>query len=441
MKHIPTILIFLLGFMLSSQNTISGTFSPAEDFNWLIAYRLKPGGQAYIADTAIKEGAFTLTIPENSNPGTYRLVYAVPQDEFYFDVVYTGKEAIKLNFDLENGVSFESSEENKLFLSYFQEINKKEQQLVDFYAAGSKNEKTFWEITEALKTTQTTYEKKAENLFVQKFISANRGYVPEMLVPKEDYIKGKKATYFTHLPFNDTDLQASDFLVDKALNYVLTALPSQLASAADIEEVLKENVAALAEQLKGLPDDYQFYLYYKIWEQTTANSLHQVSDLLLNTYMTPRAQSIDQMKLLDEMAAKNRLRVGAVAPDLEWVDDTSVKKLSTVQGAEQYLIVFWSSTCGHCLKELPALHKELKTKPTVKVIAVGLENDELTWKPESAKLGDFEHAIALGRWDSEYAKLYDIHKTPTYYILDRDKKILAKPENDKEVVRFLEENE
>ncbi len=441
MKQTFTLLVFFLGMLLHSQNTISGTFSPAEEFNWLIAYHLKPGGQAYIADTAIKDGTFTLNIPENSKVGTYRLVYAVPQDEFYFDVLYTGKEAIELNFDLDNGVSFISSEENKLFLSYFQDINRNEQQLVDFYTAGSNDQATFQEITTALETTQATYEKKAENLFSQKFIIANRGYVPETLTAKQDYIKNKKEAYFAHIKFDDTDLQASDFLIDKALNYVFTALPSELGSLTDIKGVLKDNVATLASHLEELPDAYQFYVFHKIWEQTAANNLNEVSDLLLNTYMTPKAHSIDHMKLLDEIAAKNRLRVGAIAPELEWVDDTTVKRLSTLEGAEHYLLVFWSSTCGHCLKELPALHKELKTKPTVKVIAVGLENDERTWKPESAKLDDFEHAISLGRWESEYAKLYDIHSTPTYYVLDEDKRILAKPENDTEVVRFFEEHE
>ncbi len=440
MKHPLSIIAFFIGLTLCSQNTISGTFSPAEDFSWLIAYHLKPGGQAYIADTAIKDGVFTLTIPENSKTGTYRLVYAVPQDEFYFDVLYTANEAIELNFDLNNGVSFTSSEENKLFLSYFQDINKSEQQLVDFYAVGSNNTTTFQRITKALKTTQAAYEKRSENLYAQKFIVANRGFIPETLTTKQDFIKNKKAAYFTHLKFDDPDLQASDFLVDKALNYVFTALPSELGSSTDIEEVLKENVTTLAMRLVELPEDYQFYIFHKIWEQTAANGLNQVSDFLLNSHMTPKAHSIDNMKLLDEIEVKNRLRLGAVAPEIEWVDDTVVKKLSTSEGAEHYLIVFWSSTCGHCLKELPALQKELKTKTAVKVIAVGLENDELTWKPESAKLNDFEHAIALGRWDSEYAKLYDIHKTPTYYILDKDKRILAKPESDKEVVAFLKEN-
>lgn len=100
-------------------------------------------------------------------------------------------------------------------------------------------------------------------------------------------------------------------------------------------------------------------------------------------------------------------------------------------------LVFWSSKCSHCLKELPALHKELKKHPSTKVIAIGLEDDETTWKPESTKLANFEHVLALGRWENEYAKLYDAYRTPSYYLLDKDKRIVAKPESDREVVDFL----
>jgi len=72
------------------------------------------------------------------------------------------------------------------------------------------------------------------------------------------------------------------------------------------------------------------------------------------------------------------------------------------------------------------------------VIAVGLEDNEMTWRLESEKLSNFEHAIALGKWESSYANLYDVHATPAYFILDSDKRIIAKPESDKDVVEFLE---
>ena len=82
--------------------------------------------------------------------------------------------------------------------------------------------------------------------------------------------------------------------------------------------------------------------------------------------------------------------------------------------------------------------KELKKFNTLKVIAIGLEDDEINWKQVSATLPDFNHAIALGRWDSEYAKTFNIQSTPTYFILDSEKRFIAKPASDIEVIEFLE---
>ena len=132
------------------------------------------------------------------------------------------------------------------------------------------------------------------------------------------------------------------------------------------------------------------------------------------------------------------MRLGAIAPEIKWQKNGIQLSLKSLEGAENYIIVFWSSTCSHCLRELPALHDELKSNQNVKVVAVGLEDDDITWKQESARMPHFEHAISLGKWESEYADLYAIDKTPSYFILDKDKKIIAKPENDKEIVEFLE---
>ena len=83
------------------------------------------------------------------------------------------------------------------------------------------------------------------------------------------------------------------------------------------------------------------------------------------------------------------------------------------------------------------LHKELLNYKNVRVVAIGLEDNDTFWKREIGNLPDFEHAIALGKWESNYAQLFGIKQTPTYFILDKDKRFVASPKDDKEVVSFL----
>src|SRR5690606_10350376 len=114
MKQRSLAFFLLFAIAASAQHTISGTFSPAKDYTWLIAYRITSHSLAYTADTKVSDGKFNLEMKQNFPTGTYRLVYAVPQEECFFDVIYDGKEDIELNFSNEKGVTFMESNENRI---------------------------------------------------------------------------------------------------------------------------------------------------------------------------------------------------------------------------------------------------------------------------------------------------------------------------------------
>ena len=439
MKKLTTVFIFLLGFYISAQHTISGTFSPAQEYTWLIAYRLKPGTQVYAADTAIINGEFSLKLPENSLPGTYRLVYAVPQEEFYFDVIYDGKENIQLAFNSHQGAVFTASEENILFSTYFKTIQDSERELISFYSIGSSDVKAYREIIKKYQEVQKSYENKTVGSIANQFIKANKPYIPSKFENIQEYVQHKKELYFEHLDLSNATLQASGFLTDKMTNYVFTALPLEQLDNSATQKIMQANVDSVFEKLEQVSDAYSFHIGYTLWTQTSGSSFNQTADYIYYTYLKNSAAAETNQEIMDKIAVYNRLRLGAIAPEITWKKGDTVEKLSNLDGAKNYILVFWSSTCGHCLKELPALHKKLKESLDIKVIAVGLEDDDLYWKIESEKLETFEHAIAMGKWESEYAKLYDIHATPSYFILDANKHIIAKPETDIEVVEFLKE--
>ena len=57
-KKFSFLLIFL-PTILAAQHTITGTFSPAEDYEWVILYEVTPISSLYIANTEVdKEGNF-----------------------------------------------------------------------------------------------------------------------------------------------------------------------------------------------------------------------------------------------------------------------------------------------------------------------------------------------------------------------------------------------
>ena len=108
-------LFVLLPNFLLAQHTISGVFSPAKDYKVALLYKVTPTVSEYVSNAEVqKDGSFQFNLDSAAASGMYRIVYAVPQEDYNFDVIYNGKEDIVLSFNAETGVDFKSSSENKL---------------------------------------------------------------------------------------------------------------------------------------------------------------------------------------------------------------------------------------------------------------------------------------------------------------------------------------
>ncbi len=438
MKVLISICLLFISLSIQAQGSIAGNFSPPKDFKWLIAYELTPNGERYSVDSAVRDGSFELEMPLTAQAGMYRLVYAVPQDEFYIDVIYNKKEYVKFNFNLQDGLTITNSEENKWYREYFSKITAAQDKLIEFYETNNEPNKEYTGIIKELNAIQTSFEEKHATTIAHKFIKANRSYIPSEFEDLEKFLKNKKQHHFDHLTINDPVLQGSNFLTDKFASYVFSALPTDITTKEQLAIEVNKNVKTTAEFIKSTQICFQERSMHQLWKIADVNDMPSVQDYIFKNHLKKLAIANNNQKLVDELELAARLRIGAVSPDITWQANGKKHSLLTMEEAENYLLVFWSSTCSHCLKELPALHEEVKEYDNLKIIAIGLEDDNVNWKEVSATLPGFNHAIALGRWESEYAHTFGIQSTPTYFILDSEKRFLAKPESDKEVVEFLE---
>ena len=90
-------------------------------------------------------------------------------------------------------------------------------------------------------------------------------------------------------------------------------------------------------------------------------------------------------------------------------------------------MVFWSTTCSHCLVEIPQLYEFVKDNEAVLVIAIALENDELGFNHHTEKFDTWTNILGLDKWQNSIARNYKISSTPNYFVLDENKKIISKP--------------
>lgn len=141
--------------------------------------------------------------------------------------------------------------------------------------------------------------------------------------------------------------------------------------------------------------------------------------------------SAEAVKKITDRADKLRYGLCGANPANMTLYDTTAKvfNLQNVKG-KFIIIAFWDPSCGHCKKEIPLLKKEYDAlkKYGVEVVAMATEDDTLAWK-KFIKENNLNWKN--GRTKDDYTRAlykhyYDIYSTPVLYLVDENKKIIAK---------------
>ncbi|ARV09890.1 hypothetical protein BTO05_09650 [Winogradskyella sp. PC-19] len=414
-------LFLLLPTLLIAQHNISGTFSPTEDYTYAFLYEATPDGANYVERAKLDSlGNFTLALDANANPGIYKIVYAIPPEENNFDLVYNGKEDVTFTFSMDKGVNFTESTENKLWDSYLNSMDVVNQTISNFYTKGGTDKNAFNSIFKTLRETQVSYEDLAKGKLVEAFIKANKPYTPEAYEDLTTYSKNLKANFFKNIDFNNPFLQSSSLITDRVSGFVFGM------SAATDNDTYKKHIDIVAKAIKSTDAKIQSPLLELLWQEFKRRENHDMANYISNNYLLAIAKSTENKILEQQLLSYKNTSVGALAPDFQIQTKPSLK-LSELKGDKYYVLIFWSSGCGHCLKELPKVKDLITSVSNTKVIAYGLENDATNWTEEIKKYPDFVHGIGLGKWENPLVQTFAIAATPTYFVLDANKKIIAKP--------------
>lgn len=435
-------LLILLPILTFAQHTIKATFSPAKDFTWAILYKNEPTNIKYIAQAKVENGTAIFNLDEKATPGVYKLVYAVPQKDNNFDIIYNGEEDIELTFSTNDSAVFQKSTDNILLNSYLTEALKLGEELETAYTKPRISSSEVISIYKKQEELQITYEGKSQGKIVQNFIKANKPYIPKNYEAPKVYVSNLTTNYFTNIDFNSSVLQSSNFLIEKSLAYIL-GVDSEPSNK---QNSYNKNIDTIAVKVKKSDPKFQISFLDKLWEKLVSYSLIETSNYLAEMYLIPLATQQNDPRLVAKLNKFKNLSIGNVAPDFSWdtIENGVSKtyKLSELAVSENYILVFWSSTCSHCLKQIPQLQQFVKTlnSSKYKVVAVGLEDEPINWQREIKKYPEFIHAIKLKKWDSNVVREYALTSTPTYFVLDKDKKFIDKPEGFEELLSYLEKN-
>ncbi|UZT96923.1 TlpA disulfide reductase family protein [Chryseobacterium fluminis] len=144
-------------------------------------------------------------------------------------------------------------------------------------------------------------------------------------------------------------------------------------------------------------------------------------------------------RLASTINSNKNVEIGAVFPNYKFHSavGTTAKSIHEVK-ADKKVVVFWSSTCSHCETELPQLlakYNSLKAK-NIQVIGLSMDIDKDSYTKKISAFPWINDSELRG-WNSTYSETYNVHATPTYFILDANNKIISRPDHVGDVLEYF----
>ncbi len=131
--------------------------------------------------------------------------------------------------------------------------------------------------------------------------------------------------------------------------------------------------------------------------------------------------------------------IGQPAANLEMVDSQGALRPLYGVDANYTIVCFWDPTCSHCKEIVPRLDSMYKAKwkaEGVKIYGVLVDGTREQWTQfiKDHNLSEWTHVYETKEHQDAtekagqpgFRQLYDVYQTPTLYLLDKDKRIIAK---------------
>jgi thiol-disulfide isomerase/thioredoxin len=236
--------------------------------------------------------------------------------------------------------------------------------------------------------------------------------------------------YFDNFEFSDVELVKSNVFTTKAIEYMsLYSNPNYTQ-----EQLENEFIKAVDKIMYKAMDNslvYEFIVEYLVGGFERYH-FDKVLDYIAENYAPEQCENEERKSDLQTRLTKYaELSIGKEAPEIFAADpDGNTIKLSGIK-SDHVLVIFWASWCPHCNTLLPEIHNIYQSSlnpRTLQVLSVSLDNDLNEWNAALAK-GSYSwiNVSELKGWDSKTAIDYNVYATPTMFLLDRNKNILAKP--------------
>lgn len=362
-----------------------------------------------------------------------------------------------------NNIVVTGSKENTYYINYSKYINAhgKQIQTLNKQLASAKTKQDSTVIqnkisveTKAFDSYRTTFIKEHPNsMLTALFQAMQRPTAPKTIgndsLAPYYYVKDH---YWDNVDFSDDRLLHTPFLepkIDEYYKYYVSPNPDSIIKEVNYMLLYAREGKEMYRYLLGKFTDK--YINPEIMGQDKVflflfNNYFSKGD---TSWLNPKQKEFIFNRAYNLMANQ----IGESAPSLNLKDQAGTVKPLVDISAKYTLVLFWDPECSHCKVVVP----EIDSMYNAKWKAMGLKVYAVNTGEESAKSWQaFVHSQHLEDWINvmqtkaereadakaqipNYRQLYDITQTPTIYLLDEQKRIIAKKLTVQQLDAIIEE--
>lgn len=435
-----SILAALLAAPLSAQDLQGRISVPSAFNNWLVLQQAM--GASFMPIDSVRTGQKgDFSFPQKQfATGFYRLAI---HDSDFVDIILDNREpAVNLIFDsipLRDNLHVESSDENKRLWEYNYVAKETQAVRTATTARRMKLQPTDTAGLAALDNMDRRAINIQTNYLDQLAANAPHSYFAKMLRVDKALagIQGLGAKAVARAcNFSDPELLHAPVYDRGIMAYLQNSNiqdEKQIAPAADsLVALASSDTACRAYMVEHLVDLFATY--------GPQSALEHV----INTYVLPfGSSSAIPPRLKAKVDALMKLAVGHTAPDISLNDHGTPVALSSMVKPNRYTaIFFYSSTCEHCHAQLPQLKIDRMRygNKGFDVVGIALDVDSTDFLKCISENGiPWKCFSEFNGWGAKSAKAFMVSATPTFFLLDDQMKIVAKPTDAEELAKSLSE--
>ncbi|WP_080055062.1 TlpA family protein disulfide reductase [Spirosoma aerolatum] len=427
---------------------ITGHIKGLKDTTCILAHYF--GATQYIPkDTARVDAAGNMTFEgKKSLPqGLYMVV--VPTKNPYIQFLITADQEFSFDTDtagVAKNMKIAGSKENELFYGYQQKMGQlsEEAQVLNLQKK-IKNDavsvallnKQMGDLQKQAADYRTQFLKDNTGTFAVKLFNATAEpdvpTAPKAANGRPDstwVFNYFKRHFWDNFDFADERFVRTPFLQQKIERYIkeLTVqVPDSLIKEADF--LVNKAIAGKNTEVKY----YTIYYITKEYEQPKVMGTDGLFVHMFEKYYATGIMTVSDSSTLKSIGE----RVATLKPNLVGktlvppvMSDTLRRPVNFSALRSDYTVVFfYSPTCGHCRESAPKVQKLADTYKGkgVDVVAIAIDQSPEDWKKF---IKEFKLGNAINGYDftyrTDYRHQYDVWTTPTIYILDKNKKIIAR---------------